>query len=74
MSQSLCPPIGYEFKVGGKPVSDVSSSFSIVVDKCNATVDPYCANSTTFDYIENLIQQFTLVVPVINVQLNPGSS
>jgi hypothetical protein len=56
MSQSLCPPIGYEFKVGGKPVSDVSSSFSIVVDKCNATVDPYCANSTTFDYIENLIQ------------------
>ena len=50
MTQSLCPPIGYNFNVGGKPISNVSSVFGITVDRCDASVDPRCVNSTVFDY------------------------
>ena len=65
--------MNYKLSVGGKPTSDVSSLFSIIVDRCNSDLDPSCVNQTVFAAIEAQVEQFVLVVPVLNVQLNPGS-
>jgi hypothetical protein len=32
LNQSLCPPIGYKFTLGGKTTSDVLSAFRILIN------------------------------------------
>lgn len=73
MTKSLCPPLNFEFQVGGKPISDISSVLTILVSRCNGSVDPGCVSSSELNSIEAKVNKFTLIVPVINVQLNPGS-
>jgi hypothetical protein len=73
MNKSLCPPLNYEFQVGGKPISDVSSVINILVTRCDSKVDAGCVSSATFDSIESKVNKFTLIVPVVSVQLNPSS-
>lgn len=54
-------------------MSDILSVFKIVINKCDASVDPYCVNSTAFSDLEKMFDQFSVVVPVVNVQMNPSS-
>jgi hypothetical protein len=44
------------------------------ITRCNATVDPTCAPDLNFTMIESAFKQFLLWTPVINVNINPGSS
>lgn len=55
-------------------MSDVLSTFKILINKCDASVDPNCVNSTTFSDLEKMFGQFGVQVPVVNVQLNPSST
>ena len=59
--------MNYKLSVGGKPTSDVSSLFSIIVDRCNSDIDPSCANQTVFAVTEAQVEQFMLKVHLLNV-------
>ncbi len=73
MTDGLCPPIGHQFTVQGKLSSAVYKHFKVSITRCNATVDPTCAPDANFSIVEAIIKQFTLVMPIINVNINPGS-
>ena len=73
MQNALCPPLGHEFTVEGKVSGDLFKTFKILVDRCNATADPTCMDDATFAAIESNLGQFSLIIPIINTNINAGS-
>ena len=67
----LCPPLGYEFTVGGKVISEVSSDFTIAVKKC--TSSSTCINDTTLAAVEASLGQFRLAIPVASTIVNAAN-
>ena len=73
MTEGLCPQIGQRFSVEGKVSSSVFKDFKVSISRCNATTDPTCAPDANFTLVQSTLNQFTLVVPLINVNINPGN-
>jgi len=69
----LCPPVGQQFHLTGKFISNIYSQISVVISRCNSTLDATCANDTYFTAIENQLTSFRLNVPFINTLINPGN-
>lgn len=46
ISGMLCPPLNYDFSIGGRPTSSKFEALSIYIRYCNNTIDPICANDT----------------------------
>ena len=73
--KGLCPAIGNELSVGGKPTSNLSSYFSVRITRCNQAATPGCVNDTIFSKVEAALGgDFFLVMPIINTQINPANS
>ncbi len=73
-NKGLCPPIGHEFTVGGKPTSNLYSEFMIIVDRCNSTVNANCASDAVLAGFLSTLNDFTLIIPVVSMQFNPGNA
>lgn len=55
LSQSLCPPLGHKFEVGGRVTSSILKRFTLYVNKCNTTLNSKCLDSTAMDAVQKAL-------------------
>ena len=74
MNTALCPPLGQDFTVEGKVSGDIFKVFRVLVDRCNPATDLTCMSDAAFAATEAAAGMFNLVIPIVNTNVNPGSS
>ena len=59
--------------IEGRVSSDIFKRVRIEISRCNSTADPLCSSDAVFSSYQAVMQQFTMVIPLINTEINADS-
>lgn len=73
MSYGFCPNLDETLTVEGQVTSSSYKRLVFLINRCNSTADPTCANDTVFLAHQAAVSQFELVMAVIKPVINAGN-
>lgn len=70
---ALCPPINHSLYLGGRATSDLFSTFSVTISKCNSSSNPKCASNIEMSARQQALGgYFTSGLTFVSAIVNPG--